>query len=268
MRGERYWSGVLDPDESGIVEGRLTQHGIRCHHGVELARVVGRDGRVEAVETRDGSTFPCEILAVAIGVQPRLELAHGLGLATGRGIWTDERLQTADPDIFAAGDVAEVMDPESGRRGIDSLWSVAIEQGRAAGENMAGLDRPYRRTAPVNVTMIGGVTTTIIGALGGGRRDGDLVTIARGDSLAWREHPDGFAVVSASGGDHVRLVLGEDRIVGALVMGDQALSRQLQVLVRERADIRAVRDRLAAPGAAIRPVLAELLDGTASGGPR
>jgi NADPH-dependent 2,4-dienoyl-CoA reductase/sulfur reductase-like enzyme len=264
MRGDRYWSSVLDAHESGLVEERLVGDGIRIHRGVELARLIGHKGRVSGVETRDGAVLGCDLLAVAIGTQARLELALEAGLETGRGIWTDATFRTSDPDIFAAGDAAEVLDSETGKRGIDSLWSVAIEQGRAAGGHLAGVGEPYRRPAPFNVTKIGGVTTTLIGAVGTGGREGDLVTLARGDSDAWREQFDAFAIVSDAGANHLRLLLGEDRIVGAIVMGDQTLSRPLQHLIRERIDIRAVRGRIIGRPTEIGPVLTALMDRTVS----
>jgi NADPH-dependent 2,4-dienoyl-CoA reductase/sulfur reductase-like enzyme len=262
MRGDRYWGSVLDPHESGLVEERLVEDGIRIHRGVELAGIIGRDGRVSAVKTRDGAVLACDLLAVAIGTQPRLELARQIGLETGRGIWTDATFQTSDPDIFAAGDVAEVLDPTTGKRAVDSLWSVSIEQGRAAGGYLCGVGQPYHRPAPFNVTKIGGVTTTLIGAIGGGGREGDLVTLARGDSQAWREQLDAFAVVSDRGANHLRLVLGEDRIMGAVVMGDQALSRPLQHLIRERVDIRWVRERLFRGPAEVQHALRALVERT------
>ncbi len=70
------------------------------------------------------------------------------------------------------------------------------------------------------------------------------MSLARGDSNAWREQLDCFAAVSDAGANHLRLMLGDDRITGAVVMGEQSLSRPLQHLIRERVDIRAVRDRL------------------------
>ena len=262
MRKDRYWGGVLDPEESTLVETRLAHDHIRIHRGVELAGVIGRRGRVAAIETRAGERLACDLLAVAIGTQPRLELARQAGLATGRGLHTDATFQTSDPDIYAAGDVAEVLDPATGARVLDSLWSVAIEQGRAAGENLCGVGRPYRREAPFNVTRIGGVTTTLIGAVGSGSRDDDLVTLARGDSDAWRDRLDAFAVVSDAGADRLRLVLGKERIVGAVVMGDQALSRPLQHLIRGRVDIRAVRERLVHCPAEIGQILMAMAERT------
>ncbi len=264
MRGDRYWGSVLDPHESALVEERLTEDGIRIHRGVELAGVIGHKGRVAAVETTDGTRIACDILAVAIGTQPRLELARQGGLETGRGIWTDAALQTSDPDIFAAGDVAEVLDSATGKRSLDALWSIAKEQGRVAGENLAGGSREYRRPAPFNVTKIGGVTTTLIGAVGTGGREGDLVTLARGDSSGWREHMGGFAVIADSGANHLRLVLGADLIMGAVVMGDQALSRPLQQIVRERVDISPVRQRLLQGPAELHRALQALTERTAT----
>ena len=266
MRGDRYWGSVLDPHESTLVEERLVEDGIRIQRGVELAAVIGRNGRISAVRTLDSAVIRCDLLAVAIGTQPRLELARGAGLETGRGIWTDATFQTSDPDIFAAGDAAEVLDAATGKRAIDSLWSVSIEQGRVAGAYLSGVGQPYRRPAPFNVTKIGGVTTTLIGAVGTGGREGDLVTLARGDSHAWREQLDAFAVVSDRDANHLRLVVGDDRIMGAVVMGDQALSRPLQHLIRERVDIRWVRDRLFRGPAEVHQALRALIERTASVG--
>jgi NAD(P)H-nitrite reductase large subunit len=106
------------------------------------------------------------------------------------------------------------------------------------------------------------VTTTLIGAVGAGGREGDLVTLARGDSSAWREQLDAFAVVSDAGANHLRLMLGEDRITGAVVMGDQALSRPLQHLIRERIDIRWVRERLFRGSAEVHQAIDALMERT------
>ena len=87
---------------------------------------------------QNGQTIKCDMLAYAIGIRPCLELVQGIGLNLDRGILVDEHLQTNDPDIFAAGDVAQVFDPLSGRAVLDSLWNPARDQGQVAGMNMAG----------------------------------------------------------------------------------------------------------------------------------
>ena len=259
LRGDRYWASVLDARESAVVEERLEHDGIVIHRNSELARVTGHRDKVTGIETKEGTRIACDILGVAVGTQPRLELARQIGLETGRGIFADQTLATSEPDIFVAGDAAEVLDPVSGKRGIDALWGVAIAHGRIAGVNMTGGAETYRRPAPFNVTKIGGVTTTLIGAVGGGGRDGDLIALARGDSQAWRDQLDGFAVATDHGANHLRLMLSEDRILGAVVMGEQSLSRPLLHLIRDRVDIREVRHRLVDGHAEIRAAVQHLM---------
>jgi NAD(P)H-nitrite reductase large subunit len=246
LRRDRYWSNVLDETESKLVENRLLDEGIRLHHRTNLTRILGNKGRVAGVELEPHRVIECQIVGVAIGIRPRLELAHSADLKTDRGILVDPYLRTSQADIYAAGDAAQVYDPVVGEHVLDSLWWIAREQGRIAGTNMAGGEVPYQRSIPFNVTRIGGLTTTIIGALGQGKIDEDLVSIARGDSQTWRHRPDAFAVEADAECNRLRLIVGQETILGALVMGDQSLSRPLMTLVRDEIDIRSIRDQLLA----------------------
>lgn len=247
LRRDRYWANVLDPDESELVEDRLEEEGVRLHHNTDINRILGRGGRVTGVELSPGHVLSCQIVGVAIGIAPRLDLARASGLKVSRGIAVDPFLKTSAPDVYAAGDVAEVFDPEIGEPVLDSLWWLAIEQGKAAGVNMAGRPRAYRKGIPFNVTRVGGVTTTILGCVGQRTEDKDLVAIARGDSQTWRGRPDALAVEDDTQRTRVRVLVGRERIMGALLMGDQTLSQPLQDLIRERVDVTPVRDHLLSP---------------------
>lgn len=255
LRGDRYWPSVLDETESRIVEHRLAHDGIRLHHQTELAEVLGRNGKVTGIRTARGETLACQLVAAAIGTKPRLELAQAAGLETQRGILVNEQMQTSAADIFAAGDCAQVLDPLTGQWVLETLWNSAREQGRAAGLNMAGVPTVYRHTASLNVTRLAGLTVTLIGALGGGRDD-DLVTIARGDSEAWRAGPGGVSLHQTADVNRLRLLMGERTLLGALLMGDQTLSLPLQYLVAAQADIRPIREQLLDPQAALGELLA------------
>ncbi len=258
LRGDRYWRRVLDEEESRLVERRLAHDGVRLHYRTQVAEILGRKGRVTGVRTTDGRVIPCQMVAVAVGVRPRLALARQAGLRTERGIVVDEFMQTSAPDIFAAGDVAQVYDPRAGRAVLDVLWPVARRQGQTAGYNMAGHTTAYRRGTPLNVTRLAGVTTTIVGQVGqAGPEDEDLVGIIRGDSEVWRDIPD--AIVAQEGFDvnRLRVMVGQKHLLGAVLMGDQTLSRPLYTLIERQVDISAIRPALLEGRRPVADVLAD-----------
>jgi hypothetical protein len=107
---------------------------------------------------------------------------------------------------------------------------------------MAGKPAVFRKKTPFNVTRLAGLTTTIIGTVGSGR-DEDLGGIARGDSETWRQLPDCIAAQSEFEVNRLRVLVGENCLVGALVMGDQTLSRPLQQLISAQVEIGLYRER-------------------------
>lgn len=255
LRGDRYWSNVLDEQESRIIEHRLKEDGVKIHHHSELSEVIGKHGRIQGVHLLDGRTLHCDILAYAIGIRPRVELAQEAGLAIDRGILANEFMQTNDPDIYVAGDVAQVYDPVSGRSVIDSLWGPAREQGFVAGLNMAGHQTAYVKKSPFNVTRLAGLTTTIIGTVGRGN-DEDLIGIARGDSETWRDLPEAIVAQTGFEVNRLRLLVGEKKLLGAIVMGDQKLSFPLEKIISAQADITPIREKLLQPSAPIADIVA------------
>jgi NAD(P)H-nitrite reductase large subunit len=218
--------------------------------------ILGNKNHVSGIRLEDGRAMKCDLVASAIGIRPRVKLAQEAEIAVDRGILVNEHLQTNDPQIYAAGDVAQVYDPLTGRSILDSLWQPAREQGYAAGLNMAGKRTAYLKSAPFNVTRLAGLTTTIIGAVGHGH-DEDLVGIARGDSETWRAIPD--AIIAQSGFDvnRLRLMVGKDKLIGALIMGDQTLSLPLQKIVAGNINISSIHDKLLTPNAKIADVIAD-----------
>jgi hypothetical protein len=109
---------------------------------------------------------------------------------------------------------------------------------------MAGGDSVYSKEVPLNVTRLAGLTTTIIGSVSTGGRDDDTQGVVRGDSETWRTIPD--ALVSQCGFDvnRIRLMIGENTLLGAIVMGDQTLSRPIHLLVKDQIDISGIKDQL------------------------
>jgi NADPH-dependent 2,4-dienoyl-CoA reductase/sulfur reductase-like enzyme len=166
-------------------------------------------------------------------------------------------MRTSEPDIYAAGDVAQVIDPLSGKSTMDVLWGIAREQARVAAWNMVGKQTPYERSTPMNVTRLAGLTTTIIGMVGNGRgNDPDLLEITRGDSETWREIPDAIIAQEDFDVNRIRLLVGNENILGAVVMGDQTLSQPIQQLITEQVNIGPIKDQLTQPEADLAGILA------------
>ena len=256
LRGERYWSAVLDENESTMVQENLKEDGVMVHTNTEVSEILGRRA-VEGVLTKDGHTIKSRMVAFAVGIRPRLELARDFGISVNRGIRVDQYLQTSQTDIFAAGDGAEITDPESGKGIMESLWSPARMQGQTAGRNMAGGSESYQRTPPLNVTRLAGMVTTIIGQVGEKKKDPDrdVNGIMRGDSEVWRQVTEAMVAQNISDHNRLRLYVGEKTVHGALIMGDQVLSRPLQRMIEDQVDISSIRPALLAPNADLTKII-------------
>ncbi|OAI47184.1 hypothetical protein AYO44_10040 [Planctomycetaceae bacterium SCGC AG-212-F19] len=261
LRGDRYWADILDEAESQIIMERLRHEGIVIHTNTEIKEATGKAGQLTGVETKAGEHVPCQVLAVAIGVRPRVDLAKAAGLTVDKGVVVNEYLETSKPKVYAAGDAAQV-----GATPLDVLWPTALDQGKIAGANMAGGKVPYVKGTSCNVTMLANLKVTIIGAVGTKKdkdkpkddkakppdkvKDKDLVTIARGDSESWRVAPTAWVLSDHDDVNRIRLFVGDKSIVGALVMGDQTWSRPLQRLITAKADITPIRAALTGDPAA------------------
>ncbi|NPV77357.1 MAG: FAD-dependent oxidoreductase [Anaerolineae bacterium] len=243
LRGSRYWSGVLDETEARLVERRLAEEGVHILPHTELAAFQGQRGRLTGAVTTTGQHIPCDLAAAAIGIAPRKELAAAAGLRTERGILVNDYLETSAPDIYAAGDVAQIVDPLTGEAALDTLWGPARRSGAAAAQNMAGEAARYLKQVPFNVTRLAGLPVTIIGRVGQGA-DQDVAGIVRGDSETWRQLPNAIIVEQSYEVNRLRLLVGERALVGAVVMGDQTLSRPIYELVRGGVDLSSCREAL------------------------
>jgi NAD(P)H-nitrite reductase large subunit len=143
VREETFCAHLLAPEEGRLVEAEIRRHGVDLQLASDVTALApDPSGRVAAVETTDGA-IAAQWVGVATGVTPDVALAKAAGLDTSRGILVDRRLRTSAPDVFAAGDCAELRDPPAGRAAIEALWYVAREQGGVAGRNMAGGEIEY-----------------------------------------------------------------------------------------------------------------------------
>ena len=112
--------------------------------GVDVRAGVSVQGaRGNTLELTDGGTLACDVVVAGLGITPNVQLAQDAGLTVDNGIVVDAQLRTSDPDIFAAGDVANFPAAALGRRLRVEHENAALTMGERAGQGMAGQDAPY-----------------------------------------------------------------------------------------------------------------------------
>ncbi len=132
-------------DEVGAVFRQLhADQGVTLRLGTGVEALRGRT-TVEEVVLEDGRVERVDVVVVGIGVTPRTRLADAAGLKVDDGVVVDERLETAVPGIFAAGDVANAWHPHLRRHLRVEHWANAQNQGLVAGRNAAGAGETYDR---------------------------------------------------------------------------------------------------------------------------
>ena len=137
---------VLGDEVAQIFADLHERNGVALRLGVQVDQLVGRDGHVTGVHLADGSVVPADVVLVGVGIAPNVSLAEQAGLEVDNGIVVDEHLRTSDPDIFAAGDVANAHHPVLGKRIRVEHWANALNQPAVAAKSMLGTDATYDRS--------------------------------------------------------------------------------------------------------------------------
>jgi len=153
----------FDETAGELIVDHLEKNGIRFMQGTGTKEIVRyNDGTIKGVET-DKGLVDADVVIVAAGVRPNMGLAAQAGLITKQGIRVNDYLATSDPEIFAAGDVAEAKDLLTGEYTVRPIWPNAYTQGRYAGLNMAGADSPYTGGMSMNSITYYGLPTISVG---------------------------------------------------------------------------------------------------------
>ncbi len=135
----------LGPELGEVFVKLHRSHGVTFRFGEGVSELTGSAGVVTAAVTSAGEELPADTVLIAIGVTPNVAIAAEAGLEVDNGILVDETLRTSDPDIFAAGDVANAFNPLLGRRIRVEHWANALNGGPAAARSMMGQDVSYDR---------------------------------------------------------------------------------------------------------------------------
>jgi NADPH-dependent 2,4-dienoyl-CoA reductase/sulfur reductase-like enzyme/predicted acylesterase/phospholipase RssA len=141
-RSRVLFSQVQDPTICELLHQMYARRDVEIVFDADIAGFRGQE-RAEAVVTRDGRVFRCDLVAIGIGVSPDVDFLQGSGIALDDGIKVDRYLQADQANIFAAGDVANFFDPVFNVQRRIEHWDNTYKQGRLAARNMLDLHLPY-----------------------------------------------------------------------------------------------------------------------------
>jgi 3-phenylpropionate/trans-cinnamate dioxygenase ferredoxin reductase subunit len=136
---------VLGREVAQVFAALHQEHGVDLRCGVQVAEITGSQGRADGLLLADGSRIEADVVIAGVGITPNSQLAAAAGLEASNGIRVDAQLRSSDPDIYAAGDVANAFHPLLGKHIRVEHWANALHQPQAAARAMLGQDVAYDR---------------------------------------------------------------------------------------------------------------------------
>jgi nitrite reductase (NADH) large subunit len=211
----------LDATAAGLLQGDLARRGIEFLTNAQTEEIFGT-GRAEGVRLADGREIPGDLVVMAIGTRPNIDLARAAGLDINRGILVGDDLCTSDPAIHAVGECVEHNGQIFGL--VAPLW----EQARICAARLAGDRHAAYLPPPVFTSLkITGIDVFSAGALAGADDADNLVTLC-----------------DVAGGIYKKLILRGDRLVGCVLYGDVGDGPWYVELIQSQRSIAPWRDQL------------------------
>ncbi|HWW55909.1 MAG TPA: nitrite reductase large subunit NirB [Sphingopyxis sp.] len=209
----------LDEAAGWLLKQALEGRGQTILTGADTAEIVG-NGKVEGVKLKDGTLIPASLVVMAVGIRPSVALARDAGLAVGRGIQVDDHMVTSDPAVLAVGECVEHDGQVYGL--VAPLWDMC----RSLADGLVEQPTGYRGSVTSTKLKVSGIDVFSAGDFSGGDGCEDIV------------------LRDASRGVYKRVIVRDDRIVGAVLYGDTADGNWYFDLLKKQEDVSQLRDLL------------------------
>src|SRR6478609_3255468 len=203
----------LDPTAGKLLQNELEKQGMKFLLEKQTAEIVG-DERVEGLSFKDGTFLEADLVVMAVGIKPNVQLAKEAGLNVNRGIVVNDYMQTDIPNVFAVGECAE-------HRGmVYGLVAPLYEQGKVlAGEICEVEGKPYEGTILSTKLKVSGVDVFSAGEI-----NEDKHTKAIKEFNEWE-------------GTYKKVLIRDDKISGAVLFGNTKEGNKLLSMINKRADV-------------------------------
>ncbi|MHA7881841.1 nitrite reductase large subunit NirB [Nitratireductor rhodophyticola] len=209
----------LDPAAGYLLKKELEDRGIRIHTEAQTKAILG-DERAEAVLLDDGTIYPADIVVMAVGIRPETRIATDAGLHVERGIVVDDRMMSSDPDILAIGECVE-------HEGICyGLVAPLYDMAKVAARTLVGEEAAFRPVETATQLKVTGVSLYSAG------------------DFAEADDREEIVLRDASAGVYKRLVLKDNRIMGAVLYGETSDGGWFFDMLRKGTDVSDMRETL------------------------
>ncbi|MCF7756498.1 nitrite reductase large subunit NirB [Paenibacillus xylanexedens] len=213
----------LDQNAAAMLQQELEGQGMSFLLAKNTQKITGRS-QVQGLQFTDGSKLEAQVVIVAVGIRPNVDLARRSGIATNRAIMVDDYMRTSVPDIYAVGECAE-------HRGISyGLVAPLYEQGKVLARTLCGQETSeYKGSIPYSQLKVSGVDVFSAGEISG---EGMQTAI---------QHLDGIQ------GTYKKVLMQAGKVRGAILFGDTTEGPALLGLVQRGADVAELAPREGAP---------------------
>ena len=210
----------LDEAAGYLLKSELEGRGMTILTGADTAEIIEQDGRVGGVRLKDGTEIPADLVVMAVGIRPNGTLAKASGLAVERGIIVDDDMVTSDPAILAVGECVQHRGACYGL--VAPIWEMC----RALAAGLAASPKGYEGSVTSTKLKVSGVDVFSAGDFSGGEGCEDIV------------------LRDAARGIYKRVVVKDDRVVGAVLYGDTQDGNWYFDLLRQQQDVSDIREAL------------------------
>ena len=224
---DRILSATFDKKASGVIEARLEKIGCKLIANNTITEIKGKNRKVKEIVLKDKKVITADLVIVAIGVVPNIELTKNTPIKTNKGILVNDYMQTSVKDIYAAGDCCEAKDLLLEMNRPIAIWPVAVRQGKIAGYNMAGIKKEYQGNFAMNSVELCGVPTVSVGK-----------SFTENESYQVLDYFDPEKSV------YRKIVLKKERIIGAIFVGDIERAGIYTGLIKDKVDVSDFKENL------------------------
>ncbi len=203
VREESFWDNIIPGEESRMINRVIRDQGIGLKLKTNLKEIVDDGtGRACAVITDKEERIDCELVGLTAGVSPNIDLVKDTKIETNRGVLVDRSFRTSMPEVYAAGDCAEIRTENGGRNLIQQVWYTGKKQGEIVGDVLAGESWSYDPGIWFNSAKFFDLEYQVYGQVNMGIQDER--------NLIW-EHPNHR--------HSVRIVYTKEGVIGLNLMG-------------------------------------------------